>query len=177
MLRCSLLAGLVVTVAASTAEAGPLSRFRSTPSETSTAGPSTLGGTIKKVGAPIFKFFTAPVPPDAPPPGTPVRNPRIAKFALATGPYWAPGAPKPVVDGGFWTTPLAHSARVVWTVFSYIGTPFTPIGIIVPPAIRATHIFLNGSHYTDRPIKTVLWIANPLATLLVDKIQKRRGTL
>lgn len=145
MKRPILLTLTVLLFAAPVAEAGPLGLFGVRPERPAAANPV----------APTY--------------------PRLAKVALASGPNWAPGAPPPLRDGGFRDAPVAQTLRVTWVAFSYIGAPFTAIGTAVPPGIRATHVLANGSPYAGMPVRTVLWVANPLAAKTVDWIETRRG--
>jgi hypothetical protein len=99
--------------------------------------------------------------------------PVLARFALTSGPFTAPGAPAPLFAGGLTENPAQQVYRFTMMAFTYIP-PLVPIGLAVPPAIRATHVVLNGSPYAQEPIKTALWIASPFAARVGHEWQNLR---
>jgi hypothetical protein len=166
MPRTSLLSGMVLAFAVSTADAGPLARRPAAPAQPVYMNPVVTSPTpvveaTMAIAAPAAKA-TAPYP-------------MLAKFALVGGPYNAPGAPPPLLQGGLREAPIQPAYRVMTIAFTYIGGPLDPIGLALPPTVRGVHVALNGSPYPQEPIKTGLWVLNPLAARVGNEWQKLRA--
>jgi len=186
-MRSTLIVWLVILIPAGDARGGPLGRrifgaappayARQEPVYYAPSEPPPLA-VIQPAGAvapagPVYPLQTAYPVATPEPAGVPF--PILAAFALASGPSWAPGAPPPLGSGQPLYAGLPRAVSWTLTVFTYLGVPYSPIGIAVPRAIRTAHVLLNGSPYPDRPVQTVYWIAFTLAAQFTDRVRERGG--
>lgn len=188
-MRATVIAGVLVLFAADDARAGPLRRLFAPAQPAYVVQPVPVYDQAVPVPAaspvlpapavgPTEPAFLYPATYQAGGPAysqPDVPYPILAAFALATRPSWAPGAPPPLGSGQPLYAGLPRIVSWTLTVFTYLGVPYSPIGIAVPRAIRTAHVLLNGTPYPGRPVQTVYWIAFPLAAQFTDRVRERGG--
>lgn len=98
------------------------------------------------------------------------RFPRLAAIAQPPS-FMLPGYTFPRLGN---RPGISYGLSIGFAVMAFFDPPFTAIGFGAMPAIRATHVLLNGSPTPGRPLVTAGWIAQPYVLEALMWLRMRR---